>query len=473
MAIFSSLADKLQNTFKKLTGKGKLTEADVNEAMREVRMALLEADVSYKVVKDFVAKVKERAIGEEVLESLSPGQQVIKIVNEELIALMGEEQAKIAVSSKPPTIVMMVGLQGTGKTTSVAKIANLLKKQGRRPLLVAGDIYRPAAIKQLEVLGEQLNIPVFSLGDQVSPVEIARQGVEHAKRYGNDYVLIDTAGRLHIDEALMQELKDIRATVEPHEILLVVDAMAGQDAIKVADTFNQTLGIDGLVLTKMDGDTRGGAALSAKAVTGKPVKFVGMGEKLDAMEPFYPERMASRILGMGDMLSLIEKAQEAMDMEKAKELEEKMKTAEWTLDDFLDSMEQMRKMGDMKDLLSMLPGGIGKQVKDLDFDEREMARVEAIVKSMTPEERRRPEIINGSRKQRIAKGSGNQVQHVNRLLKQFDQMKKMMKRMNDMGMGKAPRVHKPRKDKNGKKKKNQNRRKGFGGGLGAFSKFFQ
>ena len=402
MAIFSSLADKLQNTFKKLTGKGKLTEADVNEAMREVRMALLEADVSYKVVKDFVAKVKERAIGEEVLESLSPGQQVIKIVNEELIALMGEEQAKIAVSSKPPTIVMMVGLQGTGKTTSVAKIANLLKKQGRRPLLVAGDIYRPAAIKQLEVLGEQLSIPVFSLGDQISPVEIARQGVEHAKQHGNDYVLIDTAGRLHIDEALMQELKDIRATVEPHEILLVVDAMAGQDAIKVADTFNQTLGIDGLVLTKMDGDTRGGAALSAKAVTGKPVKFVGMGEKLDAMEPFYPERMASRILGMGDMLSLIEKAQEAMDMEKAKELEEKMKTAEWTLDDFLDSMEQMRKMGDMKDLLSMLPGGIGKQVKDLDFDEREMARVEAIVKSMTPEERRRPEIINGSRKQRIA-----------------------------------------------------------------------
>ena len=327
MAVFSSLADKLQETFKKLTGKGKLTEADINEAMRTVRMALLEADVSYKVVKDFVATVKERALGADILGSLTPGQQVIKIVQEELTALMGSEQVRVNMQNKPPTIVMMAGLQGSGKTTSAAKIALLFKKQHKRPLLVAGDIYRPAAIKQLQVLGEQTEIPVFALGDKVSPVEIARQGVEHAKANNNDLVLIDTAGRLHIDEALMQELKDIKATVQPHEILLVVDAMAGQDAVKVAETFNAELEIDGLVLTKMDGDTRGGAALSAKAVTGKPIKFVGMGEKLDAMEPFYPDRMASRILGMGDVLTLIEKVQAEVDDQKAQELEEKMRNA--------------------------------------------------------------------------------------------------------------------------------------------------
>jgi len=436
MAVFSSLADKLQATFKKLTGKGKLNEADVNEAMREVRVALLEADVSYKVAKDFIAKVKERAVGSEVLESLSPGQQVIKIVNEELTTLMGPEQAKIAVSSKPPTVVMMVGLQGSGKTTSAAKIANLLKKQGRRPLLAAGDIYRPAAIKQLEILGESLDIPVFSLGDGVSPVEIAKAAYVHAQDHGNDYLIIDTAGRLHIDEALMEELQKIRAAVTPHETLLVVDAMAGQDAINVAEAFNAQLSIDGLVLTKLDGDTRGGAALSAKAVTGKPIKFVGMGEKTDAMEPFYPDRMASRILGMGDMLTLIEKAQATVDSTKAKELEAKLLKAEFTFDDFLEQMEQMKKMGSMQDVLSMMPG-MGKQLKDIQVDEKEMARIQAIIQSMTPEERQRPEIINGSRRQRIAKGSGTQVQNVNRLLRQFEQTKKLMKQVGSMaGSGK-------------------------------------
>lgn len=480
MAVFGSLADKLQETFKKLTGKGKLTESDIRVAMREVRLALLEADVSYKVVKEFVAKVTERAIGAEILESLSPGQQVIKIVNEELIALMGSENAKIKINSKPPTVVMMAGLQGTGKTTSVAKIANLFKKKGKRPLLVAGDIYRPAAIKQLEVLGEQLDIPVFSLGNQVSPVEIARRAKEHAIQYGNDLVLIDTAGRLHIDEGLMQELKDIKTAVEPDEILLVVDAMAGQDAIKVAESFNQELEIDGLVLTKMDGDTRGGAALSAKAVTGKPIKFVGMGEKMDEMEPFYPERMASRILGMGDVLTLIEKAEQAIDEEKAREMEERMRAKGFTFDDFLDAMAQLKKMGNMKDILGMLPGGLGRQLRDVDIDEREMARTEAIVKSMTAKERQNPKIINASRKQRIAKGSGVQVQHVNKLLKQFGDMQKMMKKMKAVQGGKQERVHAPRnkKGKNGKKK-----RKNARGGLprmgnmknlpGGFGDFFK
>ncbi len=452
MAVFSSLADKLQETFKKLTGKGKLTESDINEAMRTVRMALLEADVSYKVVKDFVATVKERALGADILGSLTPGQQVIKIVQEELTALMGSEQARINMQTKPPTIVMMAGLQGSGKTTSAAKLAQFFKKQHhKRPLLVAGDIYRPAAIKQLEVLGEQTGIPVFSLGDKVSPVEIARQGVEHAMANGNDLVLIDTAGRLHIDEALMQELKDIKATVEPHEILLVVDAMAGQDAVKVAETFNAELEIDGLVLTKMDGDTRGGAALSAKAVTGKPIKFVGMGEKLDAMEPFYPDRMASRILGMGDVLTLIEKVQAEVDDQKAKELEDKMRTSTFTLDDFLDQMAQLRKMGGMKDMLAMIPG-IGKQIRDLEIDEREIGKVEAIVLSMTPAERQNPSILNASRKQRVARGSGVQVQQVNRLLKQFEDTKKMMKKLTDSGMLKPERIHKPR-NKKGKGKK--------------------
>lgn len=461
MAVFSSLSDKLQETFKKLTNKGILTEADINEAMRTVRVALLEADVSYKVVKDFVAVVKERALGSEILTSLTPGQQVIKIVQEELTTLMGEEQAKIAHSNKPPTIVMMVGLQGTGKTTSAAKIANNLKKQGRRPLLVAGDIYRPAAIKQLEVLGEQIGVPVFSMGNQVSPVEIARLAVEHARTHGNDYLLLDTAGRLHIDDSLMQELKDINANIEPHEVLLVVDAMAGQDSVKVAEAFNAELEIDGLVLTKMDGDTRGGAALSAKAVTGKPIKFVGMGEKMDAMEPFYPDRMASRILGMGDVLSLIEKAQETMDAEDAKELEAKMLKSTYTFDDFLAHLNQIKKMGNMKDMLGMIPG-IGKQIKDVEIDDKEMGKVEAIVLSMTKAERQNPSIINASRKQRIAKGAGVHVQYVNRLLKQFEEMKKMMKMMSKSGIpgmgggavgadGKPERVHAPR-NKKGKKK---------------------
>ena len=469
MAVFSSLADKLQETFKKLTGKGKLTEADINEAMRTVRMALLEADVSYKVVKDFVATVKERALGAEILESLTPGQQVIKIVQEELTALMGAEHADIHMADKPPTVIMMAGLQGSGKTTSAAKIANFYKKKNRRPLLVAGDIYRPAAIKQLQVLGEQTGIPVFSLGDKISPVEIARRGLEHALENGNDLVLIDTAGRLHIDETLMQELKDIKTAVTPHEILLVVDAMAGQDAIKVAETFNAELEIDGLVLTKLDGDTRGGAALSAKAVTGKPIKFVGMGEKLDAMEPFYPDRMASRILGMGDVLTLIEKAQEAIDDKRAKELEAKMRTATYTLDDFLDQMGEIRKMGNMKDMLSMIPG-IGKQLKDIDIDEHEIRKVESIVLSMTPGERQNPAIINASRKQRIAKGSGVQVMQVNRLLKQFDDMKKMMKKLTDSGKIKPERIHKPR-NKKGKGGKSSGRRKNPMNNM--LSRFFQ
>lgn len=468
MAVLSSLADKLQETFKKLTGKGKLTEADINEAMRTVRMALLEADVSYKVVKDFVATVKERALGADILGSLTPGQQVIKIVQEELTALMGSEQVRVNMQNKPPTIVMMAGLQGSGKTTSAAKIALLFKKQHKRPLLVAGDIYRPAAIKQLQVLGEQTEIPVFALGDKVSPVEIARQGVEHAKANNNDLVLIDTAGRLHIDEALMQELKDIKATVQPHEILLVVDAMAGQDAVKVAETFNAELEIDGLVLTKMDGDTRGGAALSAKAVTGKPIKFVGMGEKLDAMEPFYPDRMASRILGMGDVLTLIEKVQAEVDDQKAQELEEKMRNASYTLDDFLDQMAQLRKMGGMKDMLALIPG-IGKQLKDLEIDEREIGKVEAIVLSMTSAERQNPSIINASRKQRIAKGSGVQVQQVNRLLKQFEDTKKMMKKLTENGMLKQERVHKPR-NKKGKGKKGGGGKQNRNSMAGMFSK---
>lgn len=468
MAVFSSLADKLQETFKKLTGKGKLTEADINEAMRTVRMALLEADVSYKVVKDFVAAVKERALGADILESLTPGQQVVKIVQEELTSLMGSEQAKINMAAKPPTIVMMAGLQGSGKTTSVAKIANIYKKQHKRPLLVAADIYRPAAIKQLEVLGEQTDIPVFSLGDKVSPVEIARQAVEHAKANKNDLVLIDTAGRLHIDEALMQELKDIKSAVEPNEILLVVDAMAGQDAIKVAEAFNNELEIDGLVLTKMDGDTRGGAALSAKAVTGKPIKFVGMGEKLDAMEPFYPDRMASRILGMGDVLTLIEKVQAEVDEKKAKELEEKMRNASYTLDDFLDQMAQIKKMGSMKDMLSMIPG-VGSKLKNIDIDERELNKVEAIVLSMTAAERQDPNIINASRKQRIAKGSGVPVQQVNRLLKQFEETKKLMKKLSGTNMFKPERTHKPRNKKGKSGKSGKKARANSMSGM--FSKF--
>ncbi|MDA8233227.1 MAG: signal recognition particle protein [Clostridia bacterium] len=434
MALFEGLADRLQNAFKKLKGKGKLDESDVSEAMREVRMALLEADVNFKVVKDFVNKVKEKSIGKEVLESLTPGQQVIKIVNDELTELMGGAQAKINLAPKPPTVVMLVGLQGAGKTTTVGKLANLLRKQGRRPLLVAGDIYRPAAIKQLEVLGRQLDIPVFAMGDKQSPVDIAKGALESAQSKGLDLVIIDTAGRLHINEELMDELKNIKAAVNPHEILLVVDAMTGQDAVTVADSFNKELEIDGVILTKLDGDTRGGAALSVKAVTGKPIKFAGMGEKLDALEPFHPDRMASRILGMGDVLSLIEKAQANIDQEQAEKLQKKLRTADFNLEDFLDQMQQMKKLGPLEQILGMIPGLGGKKLKELkdQIDEKEMAHIEAIIKSMTTEERRNPEIIKGSRRKRIAQGSGTKVQDVNKLLKQFEQTREMFKQFAGM-----------------------------------------
>jgi signal recognition particle subunit SRP54 len=435
---FEGLSERLQNVMNKIRGKGKVTEADVKEMMREVRLALLEADVNFKVVKDFVKRVSERAVGQEVLKSLTPGQQVIKVVKEELTELMGGEQSKIAVSSRPPTVVMMVGLQGAGKTTTTGKLANLLRKRyNRKPLLVAADIYRPAAIKQLETLGKQLNMPVFSLGDQVSPVEIAKQALEKAKEEHYDYVLIDTAGRLHVDEALMDELKQMKEAAKPDEIFLVVDAMTGQDAVNVAQSFHEQLGITGVILTKLDGDTRGGAALSIRAVTNTPIKFVGMGEKLDALEPFHPERMASRILGMGDVLTLIEKAQAAVDEEKAKELEQKMRTATFTLDDFLEQLGQVRKLGPLDEILKMLPGANKiKGLNNIQIDEKQISRVEAIIRSMTKEEKMHPEIINGSRKKRIAKGSGTSVQEVNRLLKQFDEMKKMMKMMTNMPKGK-------------------------------------
>lgn len=429
MAIFEGLADKLQSAFSKLKSKGRLTEEDVTVALREVRVALLEADVSYKVVKDFVAKLKERCVGQDVLESLTPGQHVIKIVNEELTELMGGTQSKITLASKPPTIVMLVGLQGAGKTTTAGKLANLLRKQGKKPLLVAGDIYRPAAIKQLQVLGEQLDLPVFTMGNQMSPVDIARGALEYAESHTRDLIIIDTAGRLHINEELMDELKAIKAEVRPHEILLVVDAMTGQDAVTVAESFDNELGLDGVILTKLDGDTRGGAALSVKAVTGKPIKFAGMGEKLDALEPFHPDRMASRILGMGDVLSLIEKAQSTLDAKKAEELQEKMMKAEFDLEDFLEQMKQMKKLGPMQDLLGMIPGLGGKQLKELQkqIDEKEMVHSQAIIESMTPEERRNPAIIKSGRKRRIALGSGTKVQDVNKLLSQFNQAQAMMK----------------------------------------------
>ncbi|QPA32026.1 signal recognition particle protein [Thermaerobacillus caldiproteolyticus] len=435
---FEGLADRLQSVMNKIRGKGKVTEADVKDMMREVRLALLEADVNFKVVKDFVKRVSERAVGQEVLKSLTPGQQVIKVVKEELTALMGGEQSKIAVATRPPTVIMMVGLQGAGKTTTTGKLANLLrKKYNRKPLLVAADIYRPAAIQQLETLGKQLNMSVFSLGDQVSPVEIAKQAIAKAKEEHHDYVLIDTAGRLHIDEALMDELKQIKEVTKPDEIFLVVDAMTGQDAVNVAQSFNEQLGLTGIILTKLDGDTRGGAALSIKAVTNTPIKFVGMGEKLDALEPFHPERMASRILGMGDVLTLIEKAQAAVDEEKAKELEQKMRTMSFTLDDFLEQLGQVRKMGPLDEILKMLPGANKmKGLNNIQIDEKQISHVEAIIRSMTKEEKMNPEIINASRKKRIAKGSGTSVQEVNRLLKQFDEMKKMMKMMTTMTKGK-------------------------------------
>jgi signal recognition particle subunit SRP54 len=436
---FEGLADRLQSTLQKIRGKGKVTEADVSEMMREVRLALLEADVNFKVVKSFIKNVKERAIGQDVLQSLTPGQQVIKVVHDELKTLMGGEQSKIAVSNRPPTVIMMVGLQGAGKTTTTGKLANhLRKKHNRNPLLVAADIYRPAAIDQLQTIGKQLNLPVFSLGDQVSPVEIAKQALQKAKEEHHDYVLIDTAGRLHIDEDLMKELQDIKELSNPNEIFLVVDAMTGQDAVNVAESFNEQLDLTGVVLTKLDGDTRGGAALSIKSVTNKPIKFVGMGEKLDALEPFHPERMASRILGMGDVLTLIEKAQANVDEEKAKELEQKMRTMSFTFDDFLEQLGQVRNMGPLEDLIGMLPGANKmKGLKNVNIDEKQISHVEAIIQSMTKGEKQHPETINGSRKKRIAKGSGTSVQEVNRLLKQFEDMKKMMKQMTGMTKGKG------------------------------------
>ena len=431
---FEGLADRLQNAIKKIRGSQKVTEDDLKETLREVRMALLEADVNFKVVKDFIARIKERAMGQEVQASLTPGQFIIKIVNEELTDLLGGTQSKLMVASKPPTVIMLVGLQGAGKTTTAGKLANHLRKNGKKPLLVAGDVYRPAAIKQLQVLGEQLNIPVFSLGDQVSPVEIAKQAMSKAFSLACDTVIIDTAGRLHINEELMGELKDIKKTVKPHEILLVVDAMTGQDAVTVAESFNNDLGIDGLIVTKLDGDARGGAVLSVKAVTGRPVKFVGMGEKLDALEPFHPDRMASRILGMGDVLSLIEKAQAVFDAEDAAKLEKKLRKEEFTLEQFLEQMQQVKKLGSLESILGMLPGmgNISQKLKDANVDEKELDRVEAIIRSMTLAERRNPNIINGSRRKRIATGSGTRVQDVNKLLKNFEQSKKMMKKIKGM-----------------------------------------
>lgn len=431
---FESLADRLQNAIKKIRGSQKVTEEDLKETLREVRMALLEADVNFKVVKDFIVKIKERAMGQEVQASLTPGQFIIKIVNEELTDLLGGTQSKLTVASKPPTVIMLVGLQGAGKTTTAGKLANHLRKNGKKPMLVAGDVYRPAAIKQLQVLGDQLNIPVFSLGDQVSPVEIAKQAMSKAFSLACDTVIIDTAGRLHINEELMGELKEIKNVVKPHEILLVVDAMTGQDAVTVAESFNNDLGIDGLIVTKLDGDARGGAVLSVKAVTGRPVKFVGMGEKLDALEPFHPDRMASRILGMGDVLSLIEKAQAVFDAEDAARLEKKLRKEEFTLEQFLEQMQQVKKLGSLESILGMLPGmgNISQKLKDANVDEKEMDRVEAIIRSMTLAERRNPNIINGSRRKRIAAGSGTRVQDVNKLLKNFEQSKVMMKKIKGM-----------------------------------------
>ncbi len=434
--LFEGLSSKLQETVKKLRSKGRVTEKDIKEIAREIRLALLEADVSFKVVKDFVNKISERGLGQDVLESLTPGQQIIKIVHEELINLMGSSQSKLTLASKPPTVYILVGLQGAGKTTTCGKIGNLLRKQGKNPLLVACDVYRPAAIKQLQVVGNQLNIPVFSMGDKINPVDIAKAGIEHAKTKQNDIVIIDTAGRLHINDELMDELKNIKNAIKPHEILLVVDAMTGQDAVNVAESFNNNLGIDGLIMTKLDGDTRGGAALSVKAVTGKPIKFAAIGEKMSDIEPFHPDRMASRILGMGDVLSLIEKAQAAYDEKKAIEMEKKLRSQQFTLDDFLDQMQQMKKMGSLTDILGMMPGTNSKALKNIDVDESKMVRIEAIIQSMTLGERNDPSIINASRKKRISAGSGTSVQEVNKLLKSFTEIKKMIKSMSNMSKGK-------------------------------------
>ena len=431
--MFESLGEKLNNAFKKFRNKGKLTEADVKAGMREIKLALLEADVNFKVVRDFIKIVSERAVGAEVLESLLTAQQVVKIVNEELTRLMGGSQAKLTIASKPPTVIMMVGLQGAGKTTHAGKLAGMYKKQGKRPLLVAGDVYRPAAIKQLQVVGEKLDIPVFTMGDKVSPVEIAKESIKFANQKGYDMVFIDTAGRLQIDEVLMDELKNIKAEVNPDEILLTVDSMIGQESVNVAETFNNLLDITGVILTKLDGDTRGGAALSIRYVTGKPIKFVGMGEKLDTIEPFHPDRMASRILGMGDVLTLIDKAQAAYDEKQAAELEQKMRQQTFTLDDYLDQLGQLKNMGNLEQLMGMMPGVKPGAMKDLKIDEKAMAHTEAIIHSMTKAERERPDIINASRKKRIAAGSGTSVEEVNKVLRQFDQMMKMMKQFTDMG----------------------------------------
>ena len=428
---FQSLSEKLNNAFKKFKNKGKLTEADVKAGMREIKLALLEADVNFKVVKDFIKVVSERAVGSEVLESLLPAQQIVKIVNEELTALMGGTQSKLTIASKPPTVIMMVGLQGAGKTTHAGKLAGLYKKQGKHPLLVACDIYRPAAIKQLQIVGEQLDIPVFTMGDQTSPVKIAEEGIKYAELKGYDMVFIDTAGRLHIDEELMNELKSIKASVSPTEILLTIDAMIGQDAVNVASTFNELLDITGVILTKLDGDTRGGAALSVRHVTGKPIKFIGTGEKLDTIEPFHPDRMASRILGMGDVLSLIEKAEQAFDEKKAEELERKIRQATFTLDDYLEQFGQLRNMGSMDQILGMMPGVKPGALKDAQLDEKAIDHQEAIIRSMTRAERETPEIISASRKKRIAAGSGTSVEDVNKLLRSFDQVKKLMKQFSD------------------------------------------
>ena len=432
---FESLSEKLNAAFKKLRGKGRLTQADIKEAMREVRMALLEADVSYKVVKDFTKTVTERASGAEVLEALSPAQMVIKIVNEELCRLMGSENQKLNFGSKSPAVVMLVGLQGAGKTTNGAKLAGYIRRQGKRPLLAACDIYRPAAIKQLETVGAQLNIPVFQMG-QTNPVDIAKAAVEHAKRHGNDVVFLDTAGRLHIDEALMDELKNIRDAVEPSEILLVVDAMTGQDAVNAATAFDEALGVTGVMLSKLDGDARGGAALSIRAATGKPIKFIGVGEKLDLIEPFHPDRMASRILGMGDVLTLIEKAEQSFDEKKALEAAEKLRANKFSLSDYLDQMAQLKNMGDLQDLAGMIPGLDAKALKGAKMDDKMLAHQEAIILSMTQAERDNPSMLNSSRKKRIAAGSGTSVVDVNRLIKQFDAMQQMMKQFSGKNMKK-------------------------------------
>lgn len=435
---FESLTAKLQETFKKLKGKGKLNEKDVKEAMREVKLALLEADVNYRVVKEFINRVSERAVGLEVMESLTPGQQVIKIVNEELVSLMGSHEKGINFSKIPPTKIMLVGLQGAGKTTMAGKLGQLLKKQGKKPLLAACDIYRPAAIKQLQVVASKLDLPSFTMGDKNSPVDIAKAAVVYAQNNNNDVVIIDTAGRLHIDEDMMEEIVNIKEAVKPHEILLVIDSMTGQDAVNVAESFNQQLDISGVILTKLDGDTRGGAALSVMHVTGKSIKFAGVGEKLTDIEVFHPDRMASRILGMGDVLSLIEKAQEAMDEKKALELSKKMMKQEFTFDDFLDQMQQVKKMGSINDIMSMIPGVDSSKLKDVQIDEKEMAHVEAIIKSMTKEERRNPSLLkSGSRRKRIAAGSGTRIQDVNKVIKQFEQGQKMMKQLS--GMMKNPK----------------------------------